>query len=198
MKKKVFSVKKFLIFIFILCLIVCGALVGSYFYLVGHRSSNTETITINIKEGNSYGTIGPVLKENGLIKSELVYKIYVKLNRPENLEAGDYVLKKSYNMEEIIDTLKKGSVNLASTKKITFVEGKNMRYIISNITSTFNITEKEILDKLSDSSYLDSLISKYWFLTDDILNSKIYYPLEGRSEERRVGKECRSRWSPYH
>src|SRR3712207_6882402 len=23
-------------------------------------------------------------------------------------------------------------------------------------------------------------------------------PLEGRSEERRVGKECRSRWSPYH
>ena len=23
-------------------------------------------------------------------------------------------------------------------------------------------------------------------------------PLEVRSEERRVGKECRSRWSPYH
>ena len=22
--------------------------------------------------------------------------------------------------------------------------------------------------------------------------------LAGRSEERRVGKECRSRWSPYH
>ena len=27
-----------------------------------------------------------------------------------------------------------------------------------------------------------------------------YYPdiNEARSEERRVGKECRSRWSPYH
>ena len=23
-------------------------------------------------------------------------------------------------------------------------------------------------------------------------------PTSGRSEERRVGKECRSRWSPYH
>ena len=23
-------------------------------------------------------------------------------------------------------------------------------------------------------------------------------PLTARSEERRVGKECRSRWSPYH
>ena len=24
------------------------------------------------------------------------------------------------------------------------------------------------------------------------------YVVGGRSEERRVGKECRSRWSPYH
>ena len=28
--------------------------------------------------------------------------------------------------------------------------------------------------------------------------SKEYAPIEYRSEERRVGKECRSRWSPYH
>src|SRR2546426_4453456 len=26
----------------------------------------------------------------------------------------------------------------------------------------------------------------------------ITVPGDGRSEERRVGKECRSRWSPYH
>src|SRR2546422_2267598 len=26
----------------------------------------------------------------------------------------------------------------------------------------------------------------------------IQRPLDSRSEERRVGKECRSRWSPYH
>src|SRR6266851_4649146 len=26
----------------------------------------------------------------------------------------------------------------------------------------------------------------------------IQIPRQGRSEERRVGKECRSRWSPYH
>ena len=27
---------------------------------------------------------------------------------------------------------------------------------------------------------------------------KIWDPTAGRSEERRVGEECRSRWSPYH
>ena len=32
-------------------------------------------------------------------------------------------------------------------------------------------------------------------------NGEIYLdgnPISNRSEERRVGKECRSRWSPYH
>src|SRR2546430_7342727 len=29
-------------------------------------------------------------------------------------------------------------------------------------------------------------------------NAKSADAKEGRSEERRVGKECRSRWSPYH
>ena len=26
----------------------------------------------------------------------------------------------------------------------------------------------------------------------------VHQAMEDRSEERRVGKECRSRWSPYH
>ena len=40
------------------------------------------------------------------------------------------------------------------------------------------------------------------YAKDRISYGKAYsYPtndLEQRSEERRVGKECRSRWSPYH
>ena len=32
----------------------------------------------------------------------------------------------------------------------------------------------------------------------DIYDKKLEEQLLTRSEERRVGKECRSRWSPYH
>ena len=32
----------------------------------------------------------------------------------------------------------------------------------------------------------------------DNLNKKPLLSIDERSEERRVGKECRSRWSPYH
>lgn len=170
--------KKFIIFLFFLCLIIGGALVGSYFYLIKGGKDN-ETVNIYVKEGDTYSTISKTLKDNELIKSELAYKIYIKMHPPGNLEYGDYVLKKSYSVEELINTLEKGCVDLRQTKTVTFVEGKNMRYVISKITDNFNITEKEIIDKLSNSEYLDSLIKDYWFLTDDIKNKDIYYSLEG-------------------
>ena len=37
-------------------------------------------------------------------------------------------------------------------------------------------------------------------MSEDFVNNELFEPFtqEKRSEERRVGKECRSRWSPYH
>ena len=119
----------------------------------------TEAV-VGISEGN-FATLDQISKD---IKN--------KLNNSEHIGVVFPILSRN-RFAVLLSSIAK------STKKITFVEGKNMRYIISNITSTFNITEKEILDKLSDSKYLDSLISKYWFLTDDIKNKDIYYSLEG-------------------
>ena len=40
-----------------------------------------------------------------------------------------------------------------------------------------------------------AITSQFLFLA---MQGFMYYPMLIRSEERRVGKECRSRWSPYH
>ena len=170
--------KKIIKFVVLFCLIIVFTLVGLYFYFIKSHGKN-EKIVINITEGETYSTIGDKLKDSGLIKSKLAYKIYIKLNKPKSLEHGDYILNKSNNLIEIIETMEKGSVNLQDTKTITFVEGKNMRYFISKITSDFSITEEEILNKLKDEEYLDTLINKYWFLTDSIKNKDLYYSLEG-------------------
>ncbi len=178
MKKKVFNIKKFIIFIFVLCVIVCGVLVGGYFYMVNSHGKD-ESVSLVINSGDTYNTIADKLKSEGLIKSTLYYKIYIKLNKPKDLTYGKYTLNKSYNLNELISAFEAGGQNTSETKKITFVEGKNMRYVISKITENFSFSESEILSKLSDSSYLDTLINKYWFLTDEIKNKNIYYSLEG-------------------
>ena len=69
--------------------------------------------------------------------------------------------------------------------------------------SFYNSVKKQDYDRAND--YLDGLeICKcdYMRLFDEFKNNDktffIYDPPRSRSEERRVGKECRSRWSPYH
>lgn len=172
--------KKFIKYFLLFVLMCAISLVGIYFYLCNGVSKKGKTINIYVSEGSTYSSISSTLKENGLIRSELVYKINLKLNPPkETLEYGDYVLKNSYNLKELVATLEKGSISLADTVSVTFYEGKNMRNVIKTICEKFNYKEEDILNKLNDSSYLDILIKDYWFLSDDIKNKDIYYSLEG-------------------
>ena len=41
-------------------------------------------------------------------------------------------------------------------------------------------------------------IAEQWGITRKEMDDFAYESQRSRSEERRVGKECRSRWSPYH
>ena len=52
------------------------------------------------------------------------------------------------------------------------------------------------LSKLADIS--GSAFEMYYNKEDGEIGITYLSDLEARSEERRVGKECRSRWSPYH
>ena len=56
-----------------------------------------------------------------------------------------------------------------------------------------NLSKEEIYNKIIGTSHKDS------FKRGKIRSNFFYLSvLDRRSEERRVGKECRSRWSPYH
>jgi len=140
-------------------------------------SNNSELIEFEVTDGSSYMTISSALKEKNLIKSELMYKIFIKLNKPNVLEAGKYHLSEDMGVRKIVETLSNGSKK--ETIKIIFTEGKNMRYIAKVISENTSNTEEDVFNLLKDKEYIDSLINEYWFLTDDIKNEKIYYPLEG-------------------
>lgn len=149
-----------------------------YKYNLTSVSNNKEDKIITIEQGSIY-SIGKVLKENNLIRNELIFKIYVKLNKIDNLKASTYKLNESMSLDEIINILQEGNSYNPDEITITFKEGKNIRWIAKTVSENTNNTYDDFINKVNDELYINSLIEKYWFLTDDIKNSKIYYDLEG-------------------
>ena len=135
-------------------------------------------VFVTIEIGSGSEAIATVLEEKDVIRSKLAFKLYIKLNNVEGLQAGNYELNKSMCVAEIIEILKTGKV-MKEQVNITFIEGKNMRWIANKIENTTNNKAEDVYDLLQDKTYIDSLISDYWFITSDIQNKDIYYPLEG-------------------
>ena len=158
----------------ILALAVLSA--GIYVYYTSPVGTN-KIVTINIEKGDTYSNISKTLYDNKLIKSEIFYKIYLKTNNIEPLIAGKHELNSNMNLKEIVNTLSSNS--LEKSIRLTFKEGFNIRHFVGNITKNTNITEDEIYAKLKDQAFLNSLITKYWFISAEILNTNIYFPLEG-------------------
>lgn len=175
MKKKVIIIPA--IVVVLVVAIVCGVV----WYNVGQKpvnTSNSEEKIIEIDSGIGTKNIVKILKENNLIRSELATEIYIKLNNVKSLKAGKYQLNETMSLQEILDTISSGKV-YDETVKITFPEGKNMRWIASKIAENTNNTEEDVYSLLQDTTYIQSLIQEYWFIDDSIMDENIYYPLEG-------------------
>lgn len=153
--------------------------VGFYYsYQISPVDRDGQKVIVEIKEG-SISSIGDTLYKNGLIRSNFIFKIYVKLNKVNSLKASTYELNKNMKLEEIIEVLEKGNSYNPDEIRITFKEGLNVRKIAKIIEENTNNTYDDVIKLMDDVSYIDMLIDKYWFLTDEIKNEKIYYPLEG-------------------
>ena len=141
-------------------------------------SSSKANIEVVIPEGMSTSNIAKTLYDKDLIRSELFFKIYLKLNNSKTLKASTYLLTKSMDLEEIVATLEKGNTS-ENTIRLTFKEGKTISDYAALIESSTNISSEEFINTANNRDLLTSLINDYWFLTDSILNEEIYYPLEG-------------------
>lgn len=168
---------------FIIILLLILILITSFAIIFFHSLSpvdkkNENEITFTVKNGWGKNKIIKELKNKDLIRSEFFSKIIVKLKNKE-LYAGTYKLSKDLSTNEILEIIEVGKNIENESIKITFVEGKRLTTYIKQISENFPYTEEEILNTLSNKEYLNTLINKYWFITEDILNEKIYYPLEG-------------------
>ena len=136
----------------------------------------------------SSSTVLVLCGDTPLIGSESINEIY-----EHHKNAGNSVTVVSAELDNPFGygrIVKDGSGNL-----LKIVEQKDttpQESFICEINSGMYMFEKSALLGALDSLRNDNAQGEY-YLTDTV-----ELILKGRSEERRVGKECRSRWSPYH
>ena len=154
----------------------------------GSVSDNKDEIIFEVPEKATWNSTASSLKEANLIKNSTFFKVYIKLMKPKTLKHNKYRLNQSMDLDKIIVILSQDEEKDPKVKDyivnddeitITFQEGINMRKIASIIEKNTEHKAEDVLKLQADKEYLKEVIEKYWFVTDSILNSKIYYPLEG-------------------
>ena len=171
--------KKKIIVVIISIIDIAMVVLGFFLYFIGATGKKSEEVTLVIKTGSTSKQIINTMYNSGLIRNKYVGYAYLYLHKYNNLQAGTYNLNKGMNLKTILDNMNRGEGIVKDEIKITFVEGKRLLYFIKQISDSFGYSEEEILNVISNKDFLNKLIEKYWFLTDEILNKSIYYPLEG-------------------
>ena len=170
--------KKKIIITCVLILVVIILLVSMYFYSFTRVSKNSEKVIFTVDSGATTKEVINKLYEANLIKSKIATTIYVKLHKDIVIKAGTYELDRVYDTRTILKTLS-GDNAIKNTITVRFSEGKRITDFVKIISDNFDYSEDEIYSVINDKEYLKELINKYDFLSNDILNSDIYYPLEG-------------------
>ena len=90
-------------------------------------SSVGEKVRVVITKGKSAQEIANLLKEQGLIRNPLAFKLYVQFKgKSENIQAGEYRLSPNLSLSQIVDELLKGPSQLW----ITIPEGLRREEIV--------------------------------------------------------------------
>ena len=164
------------VFFFLFSLII---FLGTLYNFELSKVSNDDTLKTVVIERGSISSIAHTLKKNNLIRSELFFKIYVRLSGNSNLLAATYELSPNMGTKKIVKILSSKNGANSNLVNITFKEGINIKKVASVIEEKTDNSSDDVYKLLSDKDYLSGLINDYWFLTDDILDDKIYYSLEG-------------------
>ncbi len=165
----------------VILVLLIAFLLFMYFTVFYKKVAPSQMVTYQITAGSSKLDILSELQDEGIIDNKYSALIYIYISGNTNLQAGEYNFNLSDSTKEIIMQIASGDTGIyKETKRITFEEGLRVTDIAAKINSVFPEHEiNEILEVMDSESFAKDMIAKYDILTNEILDSDIYYPVEG-------------------
>lgn len=174
--------RKFLITLIIILLLIIGVI--SYFLYNATTRSKTYTdsteVVFTIESGQGKNVIIDNLYEENLLDSKVFAKLKIYKSKLQ-FYSGQFGLTEAMNDDEVLSIISNPKSNIDTSREFLITEGSTVYDIAGNLAefTTADDSRDEILGYWSDPQVLNQLINDYDFITSDILNEDILYPLEG-------------------
>ena len=142
-------------------------------------SDKSKEVIVTVENGQTATSVLYTMDKAGLVNNVFCGKVYLKLNDVGNLQANSYILNENMSLEQIFKIMANPTGDHVVQFSVTILDGYSLKDISESIAKALEIEATEVMDLLNDETFLNSLIEKYWFITDEILQDGIKYPLEG-------------------
>ncbi|MBR5586348.1 MAG: endolytic transglycosylase MltG [Clostridia bacterium] len=162
--------KKNTIKFILISLLIAAVLVAGYIFSLSINGLFVKPVEkeFTVPEGMGAYAVVDMLKEEGLIKSELFMKIEIKrTGSAGKIRSGSSNLSSKMSYSEILKNLK----NAKSILKVTIPEGFELDGIVELLSKSTGIPKGEFWDELEMGRF------DYWFVNEDLPFGK--YRLEG-------------------
>ena len=168
-----------IIFTVILAIAIAIAALSFFYYMTTPvDKNNNNDVRIEVKENYGSAKIAQELKSKGLIKNETVFKIYTRINSNSGFYIGNFNLKPSMSLAQIIKELTSKD-NARTGKTFSVIEGDSILKISKNLEST-KLSSEEFLEKVNDADFIKKLQAQFpELITDEVYGKNIKYALEG-------------------
>ncbi len=115
------------------------------------RRSPEEARIITIEQGSSLREISSLLRSEGVIRSEYLFKGYVYLKgKQADLQAGSYRFAREVKVDEIAHKISSGKV---ADEQITIPEGFTLEQIAHRVSEHLPIEAEEFLDTIENNDW---------------------------------------------
>lgn len=148
--------RKLLISIFPLLLVGAGG-AAAYLWLAWtqpYKNFPAEGVFLTVPHGASCRAIARILKDNGVIRSELAFRLYCRRHRRQTLQAGEYFFDHAVTGRDVFDTLAGGRVYV---KSVTIPEGYTMFDIAALLDKEGVLSRDTFLAFARDASQIQDL-----------------------------------------
>ena len=167
----------------LILILILAVLVGfGGYYTMGLMPvdpTSEEEVVVEIPSGSGASAIVDILDDAGLVRNKFCAKVNSRIGHYNNLQANTYVLSPSMSFQEIMKIINTGDFEYISKESVEVKDGARLQQVAEAMAEQLPYTADEILARWSDKEYLNELIDRYWFLTDEILDKDVMYPLEG-------------------